>query len=157
MILIVGSIIPGMYYAFYDNVVLRVFYMALISIFGLAATWMVLSPYGRRHRWHRTLTFIALGLSAALPIAHVVLTDGLRFAREQVSLDLVVASGASYIVGAVLYAARFPEHLIPGKVDLIGNSHQIFHTFVLVGAWLQYAALRGMVWGRGMAVGQTAL
>ena len=51
-------------------------------------------------------------------------------------------------------AARFPERLLPGKVDYIGNSHQIFHTFVLVGAWFQYAALRGMVWGRAMALGQ---
>lgn len=51
-------------------------------------------------------------------------------------------------------AARFPEHLVPGKVDIIGNSHQIFHVLVVLGAWFQYAALRGMVWGRGMAVGE---
>jgi adiponectin receptor len=63
---------------------------------------MVLSPYGRRHRWHRTLTFIALGLSAAIPIAHVVALKGLTHAREKVSLDLVVASGVCYIVGAVM-------------------------------------------------------
>lgn len=63
---------------------------------------MVLSPYGRAHRWHRTLTFIALGLSSVLPIGHVVLTKGLDFARQTVSLDLVVAGGASYIFGAVL-------------------------------------------------------
>lgn len=63
---------------------------------------MVLSPYGRKHRWHRTLTFIALGLSSVIPIAHVVFTKGLTYARHTTSLDLVVAGGASYIIGAVL-------------------------------------------------------
>lgn len=63
---------------------------------------MVLSPYGRAHRWHRTLTFIGLGLSSVLPIGHVVATRGLDIARGQMSLDLVIASGASYIFGAVL-------------------------------------------------------
>ncbi|KAI9632784.1 hemolysin-III related-domain-containing protein [Dioszegia hungarica] len=153
VILIVGSILPGMYYAFHDSPRLQAFYMVLISSAGLGAAWMVLSPYGRAHRWHRTLTFIGLGLSSILPIGHVVATRGLDIARGQMSLDLVIASGASYIFGAVLYAARFPERHLPGKVDFIGNSHQIFHVFVLFGAWFQYAALRGMAWGRGMAVG----
>lgn len=154
VILIVGSILPGMYYAFPDQLFWRYFYMGLVSTFGFGATWMVLSPYGRTHRWHRTLTFIALGLSSVIPIAHVTFSRGLTYARNSASLDLIVAGGLSYIVGAVLYAARFPERLLPGKVDYMGNSHQIFHTFVLVGAWFQYAALRGMVWGRAMALGQ---
>ena len=50
-------------------------------------------------------------------------------------------------------AARFPERLLPGKVDILGNSHQIFHALVVAGAWWQYAALRGMVWSRAMAEG----
>lgn len=52
-------------------------------------------------------------------------------------------------------AARIPEKLSPGTFDYFGSSHQIFHCFVLAGAGFQYAALRGMVWGRAMAVGKT--
>jgi adiponectin receptor len=63
---------------------------------------IVLSPHHRSHRWHRTLTFIALGLSAVVPITHVVISQGIQHARETTSLDLVIASGASYIVGAVM-------------------------------------------------------
>jgi adiponectin receptor len=48
------------------------------------------------------LTFIALGLSAIVPIAHVVVAQGFKHARDATSLDLVVASGASYIVGALM-------------------------------------------------------
>jgi predicted membrane channel-forming protein YqfA (hemolysin III family) len=50
-------------------------------------------------------------------------------------------------------AARIPECLMPGTFDYFGSSHQIFHVFVLVGAWSQYCALRGMVFSRNEAVG----
>jgi len=51
-------------------------------------------------------------------------------------------------------AARIPESLSPGTFDYFGSSHQIFHVFVLVGAFSQYCALRGMVWSRHEATGE---
>ncbi|RSH94841.1 hypothetical protein EHS25_004647 [Saitozyma podzolica] len=153
VVLIVGSILPGMYYTFHGRLYLQIFYMGAILAAGITSAYIVLSPHHRSHRWHRTLTFIGLGLSAVVPITHVIISQGIQHARETTSLDLVIASGASYIVGAVMYAARFPEHLAPGRFDIWFSSHNIFHLFVLAGAWLQYAALRGMVWGRAMAVG----
>jgi len=63
---------------------------------------MVLSPHGRTHRWHRTLTFIALGLSSVIPVTHIIITHGLEYARQILSLDLVIAQGAAYIFGALL-------------------------------------------------------
>ncbi|KAL7420113.1 hypothetical protein Q5752_005079 [Cryptotrichosporon argae] len=154
VILIVGSILPGMYYAFHDSLFLQLFYSTAILGAGVASAYIVLSPHHRAHRWHRTLTFIALGLSAALPVTHVVLARGLAFARQRMSLDFILMGGASYIVGALIYAARIPERLCPGTYDLVGSSHQIFHALVLVGAACQYAALRGMVWGRAAVLDQ---
>ncbi|WVO14702.1 hypothetical protein L204_102340 [Cryptococcus depauperatus] len=154
VILIVGSITPGMYYAFHDNFFLQVFYMTGIIAAGIATAYIVLSPHHRSHRWHRTLMFIGLGLSAIVPVTHILLTQGMQHAREKISLDLVILSGASYIFGAILYAAGIPEKFSPGTFDYFGSSHQIFHCFVLLGACLQYAALRGMVWGRAMGVGK---
>ncbi|KAK8861715.1 hypothetical protein IAR55_002538 [Kwoniella newhampshirensis] len=155
VILIVGSITPGMYYAFHGNPFLQIFYMSAIIIAGIVSAYIVLSLHHRSHRWHRTLTFIGLGLSAVVPTSHILVTQGLEHARQRMSLDLVLLGGASYIVGALLYAARIPEKLSPGTFDHFGSSHQIFHCFVLLGATLQYLALRGMVWGRSMAVGNT--
>lgn len=155
VVLIVGSILPGMHYSFHDNIVLQIIYMTAITVAGITSGYIVLSPHHRSHRWHRTLTFIALGLSAVIPVVHVIIAKGLQHSRQSMSLDLVIAGGASYIFGAVLYAARFPEHRWPGRFDYFGSSHQIFHCFVLLGAWCQYAALRGMVWGRAMAVGES--
>lgn len=63
---------------------------------------IVLSPHHRAHRWHRTLVFIGLGLSAVIPVIHVLALKGLQQTRIEMSLDLVVSGGACYIVGAVL-------------------------------------------------------
>ena len=44
--------------------------------------------------------------------------------------------GAVYIFGAILYALRFPESKWPRTFDYFGNSHQIFHLCVVIGAVL---------------------
>lgn len=76
--------------------------IVLITVAGLAAAYVVLSPRGRTHRWTRTLTFIALGLSSVIPVLHIIGLYGFDHARQKFSLDLLIAGGASYIFGAVL-------------------------------------------------------
>jgi adiponectin receptor len=49
-------------------------------------------------------------------------------------LFYLVLQGVLYIVGAVIYALRIPERFAPGKFDIWGASHQIFHLFVLAAA-----------------------
>jgi adiponectin receptor len=39
-----------------------------------------------------------------------------------------------YILGAGIYAARVPERLMPGRFDIVGSSHQIFHVLVVCAA-----------------------
>lgn len=48
-------------------------------------------------------------------------------------LILWVVGGAFYILGCFIYIFRFPERRFPGKFDLFGSSHQIWHIFVLGG------------------------
>ena len=40
------------------------------------------------------------------------------------------------IIGILFYISRYPEKRFPGKCDLFGSSHQIFHIFVLLGGFL---------------------
>ncbi|KAG8928688.1 hypothetical protein FRC02_006599 [Tulasnella sp. 418] len=56
-------------------------------------------------------------------------------------LDWLFGSAALYISGALLYAARFPERLFPGKLDYVGASHQIFHVHVVAAAICHYVSL----------------
>ena len=46
--------------------------------------------------------------------------------------------GASYILGAFIYAIRFPERLKPEVFCYAGNSHNIFHVMVLGGFFLHF-------------------
>jgi adiponectin receptor len=50
----------------------------------------------------------------------------------------VMGMGAFYIIGVMIYIARFPEKYYPGKFDLMGSSHNIWHFFVLAAAISHY-------------------
>jgi len=52
---------------------------------------------------------------------------------EDPQLKFWYIGGAVYISGCLIYIFRFPERIFPGKFDLIGSSHQIWHIFVLGG------------------------
>lgn len=75
-----------------------------------------------------------MGLSALLPVTHGLYVFGFRHLNHRMKVKYLVAQGSLYIFGAGLYAARVPEKIWPGKFDLFGSSHQIFHFFVLAAA-----------------------
>lgn len=43
--------------------------------------------------------------------------------------------------GAITYACRIPERWYPGKFDIAGHSHQLWHTAVVLAAWVHYLAI----------------
>ena len=46
--------------------------------------------------------------------------------------------GAVYIIGAAIYALRIPERWYPRKFDRFGQSHNIFHVAVIIGAAIHF-------------------
>jgi adiponectin receptor len=40
----------------------------------------------------------------------------------------------------VVYVTRVPERWMPGRFDLAGHSHQLFHVLVIAGAYAHYLA-----------------
>lgn len=43
-----------------------------------------------------------------------------------------------YIIGTLLYTFKIPECFYPGGFDYIGNSHNLFHIFIAIGAFVHY-------------------
>lgn len=78
--------------------------------------------------------FIGMGLCAVFPVLHGLQRYGFEIMQHQIGLRWVVLQGALYIFGASLYACRFPERLHPGRYDMFGSSHQIFHVMVVLAA-----------------------
>jgi len=62
--------------------------------------------------------FIAFGMSGVIPALHFVITDGFWNAIYKASLGWLFLMALLYIAGAVIYAARIPERLYPGKFDI---------------------------------------
>lgn len=61
-------------------------------------------------------------------------TFGIDQAHRQMGWGWFCLEGVFYIAGVLLYAAKVPERFWPGKFDIVGASHQIFHVLVLCGA-----------------------
>lgn len=49
-----------------------------------------------------------------------------------------VLGGATYIFGAVVYARKYPEAKYPGKFDHCGQSHNLWHCFVVAAAFIHF-------------------
>ena len=62
--------------------------------------------------------FIGLGLSGVIPAMHVVITDGFWSAVNDSALGWLSLMAVLYIVGALIYAARVPERIWPGRFDI---------------------------------------
>ncbi|KAI9148063.1 ADIPOR-like receptor IZH2 [Paramyrothecium foliicola] len=134
--LIVGSYVPALYYGFFCDPKLLTFYLGLICTLGTGCgivSWV--EKFRTPELRHvRAMMFIGLGLSGVIPMIHGLTIYGYQGLEDRMSLSWVILHGAMYIFGAVLYAVRWPERSSPGSYDLWGNSHQIFHMFVVLAA-----------------------
>ncbi|KAF3310509.1 hypothetical protein TWF173_009505 [Orbilia oligospora] len=142
--LITGSFIPSVYYGFKCETLIRDGYWIMICTIAVSCATVSVHPHFRtpKYRPVRTSMFVAMGLSGVLPIVHGIQLHGIEEVERRSAMSWLLAEGAAYLVGALLYAARVPERLMPGKFDIVGSSHQIFHILVLVGAGCH---LKGMV------------
>uniref|UniRef100_A0A1I7XKW3 Uncharacterized protein n=1 Tax=Heterorhabditis bacteriophora TaxID=37862 RepID=A0A1I7XKW3_HETBA len=145
-LLIVGSFVPWIYYAFYCRPQPMIIYITMISVLGVAA--MIVSLWDKfaepKFRPVRAGVFVAMGLSAIVPAAHLLFVDGVDYMINKASLGWMLLMGGMYIGGAAIYATRIPERCFPGKCDLWFQSHQLFHCFVVAAAFVHFHAITEM-------------
>ncbi|KAJ2775309.1 hypothetical protein IWQ57_000473 [Coemansia nantahalensis] len=147
--LIVGSCVPVFFYMFYCHPRLKFFYLALILGLGALTVYVVVAPrFGTSdYRPLRAATFVALGLSGAVPTAHALALFGWEYTLNAVQVPHMLLMGATYIAGAFIYGARIPERWWPGRFDYFLHSHQIFHVFVVAAATVHFAGVaRALRW-----------
>ncbi|QLG74405.1 hypothetical protein HG535_0G02880 [Zygotorulaspora mrakii] len=136
VVLIVTSMVSILYYGFFESSWLFYTFTLVTLSFGAACAVVSLGDTFRTREWrpYRAALFVAFGLSAVLPIFAGVLYFGFTETYERIQLKWVVLGGIFYILGAFLYGIRFPERLAPGKFDIWGHSHQLFHLLVVIAA-----------------------
>ncbi len=145
-VLIVGSVIPWLYYGFYCQFYARLTYMIAVAVVGLLT--IVLTMWEKfnqpEYRTTRAAVFVSLALICSLPVFHYLIENGFHTSTVEASMHWMILMGALYITGAVLYAARIPERFLPGKCDIWFQSHQIFHVLVIVAAFVHYHGIQEM-------------
>ncbi|KAJ9649612.1 hypothetical protein H2201_001754 [Coniosporium apollinis] len=141
--LIWGSFIPSIYYGFQADPRYISAYWTMITTIGAGCGIVCVSPRFRTSEWRplRAGLFVAMGLSAVVPVLHGSRLYGLRQFNLSIGLSWLVLQGALYIAGAAIYAARIPERLRPGRFDIWGSSHQIFHVLVVLAAFAHLVGL----------------
>lgn len=91
----------------------------------------------------RGLLFLALGCMGLIPMVHAGWAYWPLVQYFMTPVYFVMGMGALYIIGVLIFIARFPEKYFPGRFDLLGSSHNIWHFFVLAAAISHYIGTLG--------------
>ncbi|XP_050881435.1 heptahelical transmembrane protein 4 isoform X3 [Lathyrus oleraceus] len=146
-VLIATSFYPPVYYSFMCNPFFCYLYLGFITLMGVATIVFSLLPFFQKSefRKYRASLFFLMGFSGVAPVMHKLIL----YRHEPEALQTTgyeVLMGVLYGLGAAIYVARIPERWMPGKFDIAGNSHQLFHVFVVAGAYTHY--LDGLIYLR---------
>lgn len=100
---------------------------------------MILTPslFESTSTWVTAVIFVLAGLSALPGCLHLIY---IADSRVLMTFDIWpwLTGGALYILGAIVYAKRWPECIANGKFDYLGNSHNIFHVCILLAALMHW-------------------
>jgi channel protein (hemolysin III family) len=136
--LIAGSYVPWLYYTFYCTPTHLKFYLGTVAVLGTSTFVMSLFEFFSRpsYVFAKTCTFVTFGMFAFIPIGHALIIFGPTSKTVESFLAPLLLEGVAYLLGAIIFVKKFPENVIPGCVDKLGSSHQLWHILVLAGALL---------------------
>lgn len=145
ILLILGSTAPIYHYGFYTATFFRRLYLGAICICGGALLVCIQLDWFYQQRWRllRIGMFVALGVVGALPLVHVVVHHDFNNMSIKLATG-VLAMGATYLVGVLVYASGFPEAARGGRwnqnsrFDIHLSSHQIWHVAVVLAAYIHF-------------------
>nr|POE63244.1 uncharacterized protein c30d11.11 [Quercus suber] len=141
-LLVAASIMTTEYTAFYCEPTSRWIYLTTTLILGIAGTILPWHPVFNRAdmSWARVGFFVSLALTGFIPIIQLTLERG--WDETAYFYAPILKSVTVYFVGAIMYAAKFPERFLPGCFDYVGGSHNIWHVAVLGGILFHYSAMQ---------------
>ncbi|KAK9284657.1 hypothetical protein L1049_023833 [Liquidambar formosana] len=139
--LISTSFYPLVYYSFMCHPFFCNLYIGFITVVGVATILFSLLPFFQNPEFRsiRASLFFGMGFSGIAPVLHkLVLFWNQPEALHTTGYEILM--GFFYGIGALIYATRIPERWMPGKFDIAGHSHQLFHILVVAGAFTHYRA-----------------
>jgi len=140
-----GNMIIGHYYFWQcENTWLRI-YLSIIPPLYAAGTILPMFDcfMQAKHRNLRMVLFLLVGVCCVLPVIHwgVISSGQLNVA---VFVRAMVRTLSCYFGAMFFYMTHIPERFSPGKFDLFGCSHQIWHMLSFAGALSYYFCITDM-------------
>lgn len=139
--LIPGSCYPPYFYFYYCEQWIGIVYLAIITTLSIIVFVCTLTPdfHMPEKRRLRGTMFLALGVSTAFPIFHLVFFGNhiTGFVNKPHFIYWYLG-GISYVVAGLFFVLRIPEKYFPYTFDYWGHSHNLLHTFVVIGFVLHY-------------------
>jgi hemolysin III len=103
----------------------------LVGVWGTALLGGIVKTIWRDPpKWASALIFVSVGSAAVFVLPSVVEAIGIAATR------LMLLGGVFYIAGAVVYGLQRPD-----PVPAVFGYHEIFHAFVIAGAFVHFAAI----------------
>ncbi|KAI8898680.1 hemolysin-III related-domain-containing protein [Globomyces pollinis-pini] len=99
-------------------------------------------------RTTRSMIYFFSGLAAIGPFIYFDLQHGMKQfpnSPENPVLSILTSMSIQFLIGMIVYETRIPERFGPGKFDFLGNSHQIWHIFVVTGTMTMYNGIVGLI------------
>ncbi|KAK8107655.1 mPR-like GPCR protein [Apiospora kogelbergensis] len=135
IILILGAFFSSIYCTFWCEPDLRQIYWATVGGLGAISVIVLVHPKLQGPKWRtlRLLTFVCTGLAGIAPFVHGGIKFGFPQMALQSGLPYYMTEGVMFLTSAAIYGeTRFPEKFWPGRFDIFGSSHQIFHVVVVM-------------------------
>lgn len=139
ILLITASYVPALSFFFRPQPFWRLFYLSLTFIVFVKALILVKFFADWGWRTAKNLVFVFGAAWGLIPTAQFVVFG--NHSSEVIGLVLgrLARMYGLYLLGFVLYSTRFPERFYPGKTDLLGQSHHLWHICVTLASisWLE--------------------
>jgi adiponectin receptor len=145
--LVAASVWTLVYNAFYCQPNLAMFYSfttLLVGAVGAIVPWAAWFN-DRKNKPIRIAIFLAMCFTGVGPFLHAGISHG--FLKTSLFFSPILPSLAAYISGLIFYATNFPERIAPGRFDVVGHAHQIWHISIVVAILFHYRATN--TWHQG--------
>lgn len=154
---IICSYLVGIRYTFFCDTTVAVAYLIIVGVLGLIAMGWSWVPSLLDNFKVTVLFFASFTAFSLVPFLHwIIIIGGTGSEQASVFLWKLATPAFFYLIGFTCFFFGWPEVKFPGRFDLVGSSHQIWHLMVLGGclqfhvamtAYAHYWASHGCVTG----------
>jgi adiponectin receptor len=144
-IFIAGSVFPALYYGMYCYFNVAYFYMTIIMLIATTLFVLSLTDWFKKPENFvlKSICYGGFAFFLLIPISHLVINEiffhnyGGDFSFLP-SMQWYILGALCNLIGLIAFTKRCPDRNNPGKYDVCGHSHQIWHTLVLMGMFFLY-------------------